>query len=61
MIRKSFHEYLETTQNPDNLVYIYGQQHKEILNKLQTQEAADLLIKEAAFSIVKEVQKALKF
>lgn len=60
MIRKNFHEYLETQQNPDDLVYIYGLQKKKIVHKIQTQETNDLFIQEAAAAIVKEVQQALK-
>lgn len=60
MIRKNFHEYLETQQNPDNLVYIYGLQKKKLVQKIQTQETNDLFIQEAAAAIVKEVQQALK-
>lgn len=60
MIRKNFHEYLETQQNPDDLAYIYGLQKKKIIQKLQTQETKDLSIQEAAAAIVKEVQQALK-
>ena len=60
MIRKNFHEYLETQQNPDDLVYIYGLQKKKLLQKIQTQETNDFFIQEAAAAIVKEVQQALK-
>ena len=60
MIRKNFHEYLETQQNPDDLVYLYGLQKKKIVQKVQTQETNDLFIQEAAAALVKEVQQALK-
>ena len=60
MIRKNFHKYLESQQNPDNLVYIYGLQKKNIIQKNQTKETNDLLIQEAATAIVKEVQQLLK-
>ena len=60
MIRKNFHKYLESQQNPDDLVYIYGLQKKNIIQKNQTQGTNDLLIQEAANAIVKEVQQMLK-
>ena len=60
MIRKNFHKYLESQQNPDDLVYIYGLQKKNIIQKNQTKKTNDLLIQEAATAIVKEVQQLLK-
>lgn len=59
MFYRNIVEYLNSTQNPDDIYYRY-RKHKEKMNlQLEAQAAGEYLYNEAAATLEKEIQKAL--
>lgn len=59
MFYRNIVEYLNSTQNPDDIYYRY-RKHKEKMNlQLEAQAAGEYLYSEAAAILKKEIQKVL--
>lgn len=59
MYRKSFHDYLESIQDPNDLICKYGHTKKELIENLQAPQLADQIAEQATAAILAAIKKSL--